>query len=112
MSRKRAKRTSPLKRLIYFVGILLVLCVSVVAIVSFVPTRNSSTNAPSTSGPIAGVLLVNPENPLPENYRSENLVNLYKQNNRHFQLANADIKICKTVLRQWTPCLRLRRRTG
>jgi D-alanyl-D-alanine carboxypeptidase len=50
--------------------------------------------------PAAGasdILLVNAENPLPEDYRPKNLVNLYDQKHKHFQLAKADIEVCETV---------------
>ena len=43
------------------------------------------------------ILLVNADNPLPENYTPESLVKLYDQKGRHFQLATADIEVCKTV---------------
>ncbi|HEX7056805.1 MAG TPA: M15 family metallopeptidase [Bacilli bacterium] len=43
------------------------------------------------------ILLVNADNPLPEDYRPENLVNLYKQSNKHFLLMRSDIKLSKHV---------------
>lgn len=135
-----------MKRLVYFVVILLVLCVSAVSLAKYMdserdghilndgvissnesppnsprgrelptisPNESISTandfeaNSPSASNSEVShtqvrnssedILLVNPENPLPDDYRPENLVNLYDQKNKHFQLARADIKICETV---------------
>lgn len=55
------------------------------------------TNAPKTSELPGELLLVNSDNPLPENFRPEALVRLYDQKNRYFQLASSDIEISKTV---------------
>ena len=43
------------------------------------------------------VLLINDENPLPRGYLPVDLINLYEQRNRHFQLAKSDISICRVV---------------
>jgi D-alanyl-D-alanine carboxypeptidase len=45
----------------------------------------------------SGILLVNATHPLPEDYRPGDLVNLYEQKSRHFQLARADIEVCAPV---------------
>lgn len=46
---------------------------------------------------ISDILLINYENPLSRDYQPEELINLYEQRNRHFQLARSDIRICRTV---------------
>jgi D-alanyl-D-alanine carboxypeptidase len=61
------------------------------------PASKPSTNAPHTSKPSEDILFVTAENPLPKDFRPENLVNLYDQKYRHFQLAKADIEVCETV---------------
>jgi LAS superfamily LD-carboxypeptidase LdcB/glycopeptide antibiotics resistance protein len=43
------------------------------------------------------ILLVNANNPLPDDYRPQRLVNLHNQSGRHFELMSADIEICETV---------------
>ena len=45
----------------------------------------------------ADILLINARNPSPQNYKPVELVNLYKQKGRHFQLARSDIEICRAV---------------
>lgn len=45
----------------------------------------------------SGILLVNASHPLPEGYLPGDLVNLYEQKGRHFQLARADIEVCAPV---------------
>ena len=64
---------------------------------------DSSTNAhpvisqPMNQNTAADILLVNSENPLSKNYQPENLISLYEQKDRHFQLAKQDIQICEPV---------------
>ncbi len=62
---------------------------------------NSHESTPPTSKPsqdiLQDILLVNAENPLPKYFRPETLVNLYVQQHRHFQLAEIDIEVSKTV---------------
>ena len=43
------------------------------------------------------ILLVNANNPLPEDFQPENLVNLFEQQDRNFDLAKADIEIAQSV---------------
>jgi D-alanyl-D-alanine carboxypeptidase len=43
------------------------------------------------------ILLINSENLLPEDYQPVDLINLYEQRNRHFQLARSDIQMCEFV---------------
>lgn len=115
-----------MKRLIYIVGILLILCVATFFLMrhtdsernenkpidrvqqsrelqtskpleSELSTSKPSTIAPHTSKPSEDILLVNAENPLQKDFRPESLVNLYDQKSRHFQLAKIDIEICETV---------------
>ena len=57
------------------------------------PTENA---APASSESIE-ILLVNASNPLPKRYKPAELINLYEQKDRHFQLARDDIEVCKTV---------------
>ncbi|MDF2593715.1 MAG: D-alanyl-D-alanine carboxypeptidase [Clostridia bacterium] len=64
---------------------------------SALPASESSASVTYTSKSSKDVLLVNTENPLPEDFHPENLVNLYIQRNKHFQLAKADIEVCETV---------------
>lgn len=61
------------------------------------PARTSELLAPQASEVAGNILLVNPDNPLPNDYCPENLINLYGQQGRHFQLASADIEICQPV---------------
>jgi D-alanyl-D-alanine carboxypeptidase len=61
------------------------------------PAGGPSTNAPNTNSFVEDILLVNPENPLPKDFRAVNLVNLYDQKGKHFHLANAGIKLSKDV---------------
>lgn len=61
------------------------------------PGGESPPSPPQTSESSKDILLVNGENPLPEDYRPESLVTLYDQKNRHFQLANTDIEVCEAV---------------
>lgn len=115
-----------MKRFIYIAGILLVVCIAIVSFVRYADLesdrnrpddriqssrelltsnphesalrmRRSPTNAPHTSEPSEDILLVNAENPLPKEFHPENLVNLYDQKHRHFQLAQADTEVCETV---------------
>lgn len=59
---------------------------------------SNSHESTSPTGKLSqDILLVNAENPLPKNFRPENLVNLYAQQHRHFQLAKINIEVCKTV---------------
>ena len=51
----------------------------------------------STAQKTENILLVNADNPLPINFQPENLVNLFEQENRYFELAKADIKLCESV---------------
>ena len=60
-------------------------------------TSNPATDKEHTDTVSQDILLVNADNPLPENYSPESFVKLYDKKDRHFQLANADIEICKTV---------------
>lgn len=60
-------------------------------------TNEPQVTSPNASNPSQDILLVNSDNPLPENYCPENLVRLYDQRNRQFQLANADIEVCEIV---------------
>ena len=57
----------------------------------------TETNPQVTDNSADSILLVNYENPLPSDYVSENLVNLYYQKNKSFQLADSDIEICESV---------------
>ncbi|HBC92320.1 MAG TPA: hypothetical protein DCZ10_05300 [Pelotomaculum sp.] len=85
-----------MKRFIHIVGLLLVLCVAAVFFMRYAdPERDSS--ASFTNSPSEELLLVNADNPLPQDYRHENLINLYDQKNKHFQLAKADIEVCEAV---------------
>jgi D-alanyl-D-alanine carboxypeptidase len=43
------------------------------------------------------ILLVNADNPLAQNYQPVELINLFKQRGRKFQLARSDIEICRIV---------------
>lgn len=43
------------------------------------------------------LLLVNFDNPLPQNYEPVELINLFEQKGRHFQLSRSDIEINRTV---------------
>lgn len=43
------------------------------------------------------ILLVNSQNPLPENYFPEKLVNLYDYSDRHFELASSGIQLEESV---------------
>lgn len=61
------------------------------------PPSSSTMNAPHTENVSQDILLVNADNPLPEDFCPESLVRLYDQKSRHFQLANADIEVCETV---------------
>ncbi|MDR1272579.1 MAG: D-alanyl-D-alanine carboxypeptidase family protein, partial [Clostridiales Family XIII bacterium] len=60
------------------------------------PGKLSKENPPAGSQ-ASEILLVNTANPLPSDYRPDNLVALYGQQGRHFQLMEADIKICEIV---------------
>lgn len=66
-----------------------------------VPTNKPQELLPESAAPASNksidILLVNAENPLPDDYRSENLINLYNQKHKHFQLAKADIEVCRIV---------------
>lgn len=113
MSRKRVRRKSPLKRIVYSAGILLILCIVAVSLLKYgnhednvgdsqnnietQPHYQSSTETPQISHSSNDILLVNADNPLPKDYRPENLVNLYKQRNKHFLLMRSDIKLSKHV---------------
>jgi D-alanyl-D-alanine carboxypeptidase len=74
------------------------------------PPSGELPTQPSTSDPrddaqvdsekravVPDLLLVNAANPLPSDYYPENLVNLYEQEGKHFQLAKYDIEVCETV---------------
>lgn len=115
-----------MKRFIYFMVFILVLCAAAVYFVRYadwnsdknspkdeilsikelqistphesaLPTSEPSASVTHTSNPSEEILLVNAENPLPQDYQPENLVNLYEQKNKHFQLAKADIEVCESV---------------
>lgn len=115
-----------MKRFIYFMVFILVLCAAAVYFVRYadwnsdknnpkdeilstkelqistpqestLPTSEPSAGATHTSNPSKEILLVNTENPLPQDYQPENLVNLYEQKNKHFQLAKVDIEVCESV---------------
>ena len=57
-------------------------------------TAKSAVYTPNQS---SNILLINGNNPLPSNYKPENLINLYQQKGRGFQLAESDIEICQAV---------------
>lgn len=113
MGRKRMRRKLLLKRIVYSAGILLILCIVAVSFLKYgdhegnvddsqsnieiQPHYQPSTETPQTSHSSNDILLVNADNPLPEDYRPENLVNLYKQSNKHFLLIRSDIKLSKHV---------------
>jgi D-alanyl-D-alanine carboxypeptidase len=59
------------------------------------PVKNPGAFTPPPDA--SGILLVNATHPLPEDYRPGDLVNLYDQKGRHFQLARADIEVCAPV---------------
>ncbi|MGA8941511.1 MAG: M15 family metallopeptidase [Thermoactinomyces sp.] len=85
-----------MRRFVYIAGLLLVLCVVAVSFLKYADLKcdeNSSINCKRAED----ILLINPDHPLPKNYRPENLVSLYNQKHKHFQLADTDIKIDKTV---------------
>ncbi|MDR2357480.1 MAG: M15 family metallopeptidase [Oscillospiraceae bacterium] len=115
-----------MKRFIHIVGLLLVLCVAAVFFMRYTGSErhnngpggglqasdkfqadNSHMGAPPLDKPSSSalsanslsedILLVNAYNPLPEGFYPENLVNLYKQKGRSFQLARADIEISENV---------------
>lgn len=115
-----------MKRFIHIMGLLLVLCVAAVSFMRYAdperdnnspsdrvqasdeflagnphedapPLSKPSTSASSTNSPSGDILLVNAENPLPKDYRPKNLVKLYDQKHKYFQLAEADIEICEAV---------------
>lgn len=113
MGRKRMRRKSLLKRIVYSTGILMTLCIVAVSFLKYgnhkgdvdngksnIETRphdQPSTETLQTNHSSNDLLLVNADNPLPEDYRPENLVDLYKQSNRHFLLMRSDIKLSKHV---------------
>ncbi|RYD01408.1 hypothetical protein N752_30915 [Desulforamulus aquiferis] len=115
-----------MKRFVYIVVIILVLCVATFSFVKYAdserdrnrsndgvqprdefltdnphvgapPLSKSSTNAPYTSKSSEDILLINTKNPLPKDYRPEKLVNLYNQRIKHFQLAKTDIEVSEDV---------------
>lgn len=61
----------------------------------------SEASEPKTAEPeatvIKGLLLVNADNPLPDDYEPENFVSLYGQKDKHFQLMGSDMKVTETV---------------
>lgn len=52
--------------------------------------------APASSKSI-DILLVNASHSVPQHYEPVELINLYEQTERHFQLAQIDIELCRTV---------------
>jgi LAS superfamily LD-carboxypeptidase LdcB len=63
------------------------------------PTQETTESAPDASVPsqTPDILLVNANNPLPNEYQPENLVNLYKQKNKPFQIMSSDIEVSESV---------------
>jgi D-alanyl-D-alanine carboxypeptidase len=103
-----------LKRFACIVVTLLVFCVVVVLVVKpansllghqLAPLARSTNALPaidqSTSllptNDLSTLLLVNAQNPLPDNYHPQNLVSLYDQRTRYFELEAADITVCEQV---------------
>lgn len=54
-------------------------------------------NAAPASNKSVDILLINASHPLPKSYKPVELINLYEQKGRHFQLAEGDIELCRTV---------------
>ena len=52
---------------------------------------------PSDNSANIDILLVNANSPLHQNYIPADLINLFEQKERHFQLSRSDIEICKVV---------------
>jgi len=67
------------------------------ALPPLVTASEPTTDIQVESGRTSGILLVNAANPLPSDYRPENLVKLYEQKNKHFSLMKADIEVSKIV---------------
>jgi D-alanyl-D-alanine carboxypeptidase len=63
------------------------------------PQKAESTQVSTTTVPVktSDILLVNTDNPLPDGYEPDALLNLYEQKHRHFELMRADIEVCETV---------------
>ena len=61
------------------------------------PTLTPPTTSLQATHAAPDVLLVNAQNPLPRTYVPENLVNLYAQDDRRFELARSDIELCQSV---------------
>ena len=60
------------------------------------PAKPIPTEKPINAD-LYNILLVNTDNPLPTGYQPKDLINLYEQKNRHFELARSNIDICKQV---------------
>lgn len=58
------------------------------------PTPSETETLPMSNFP-EDILLVNPENPLPEDYYPEDIIDLYERKDRHFELAIANIWIAE-----------------
>lgn len=61
------------------------------------PSVDEYTKTLNTENLLEETILVNADNPLPKNFKPKNIINLYQQKDRHFQLAKSNIKISKTV---------------
>jgi D-alanyl-D-alanine carboxypeptidase len=65
------------------------------------PINETQALPAENTGPVssrsADILLINAGHPLPESYKPAELINLFEQKGRHFQLAKNDIEICRTV---------------
>ena len=61
------------------------------------PAIDSPDVATTTNAQPDELLLVNPDHPLPEDFVPVNLVNLYEQRDRCFQLETTDIMLCEDV---------------
>lgn len=83
-----------MKKVLIFL-VLIVLCVFVMqkGIDPLPTTSNASPNRVGNSN----ILLVNANNPLPRNYETKALINLYEQKNSHFKLSKTSIEINQEV---------------
>jgi D-alanyl-D-alanine carboxypeptidase len=62
-----------------------------------VPGSQGSTGASIADKSMKDILLVNATHSLPRSFHPTDLISLYEQKNRSFQLAELDIKVSKTV---------------
>ena len=111
-----------LKRMIYISGICLLLCAATIFTASCESMGRPENEAPQTEELLINLsridelpedlTLVNAGNPLPEDFQPNALVNLYNQENRHFQLAKADIEVCETVFEAMNTMFAAAKREG